>query len=69
MSMGFVLIHSSEVVYHRLIITWFDKPSYLWYKVWGYKVWIVMFCWGKVSKVRNVLVWGFFEEVRNVFLK
>jgi hypothetical protein len=59
MSMGFVLIHLCKVVCHVLIITWFDKPYKLWYK----------FSRGKVLGVRNVLVWGFFGEVRNVFWK
>jgi hypothetical protein len=44
---------------HIFIITWFDKPYKLWYK----------FCWGKVFRVRNVLVWGFFGLDRNVFWK
>jgi hypothetical protein len=57
--MGFVLIHSSEVVYHRLIITWFDKPYNLWYK----------FSRGKVLEVRNVWfgeikVWIVMSDIR-----
>jgi hypothetical protein len=44
MSMGSTLIHVCKVVWHGLIITWFDKPYKLWYK----------FGWGKVFRVRNV---------------
>jgi hypothetical protein len=34
MSMGLVLIHLCKVMWHGLIITWFDNIRFVWYKVW-----------------------------------
>jgi len=59
MSMRLGLIHLCKMVWHGLIITWFDKPYKLWYK----------FSRGKVLGVRNVLVWGNYGLDRNVFWK
>jgi hypothetical protein len=32
--MGLVLIHLCKVMWHGLIITWFDNIRFVWYKVW-----------------------------------